>query len=706
MKKHEASNHLASERSRYLLQHAHQPVDWYPWGEEALTKAVEEDKMIFLSIGYSSCHWCHVMAHEAFEDPVLAEQMNQLFVSIKVDKEEHPEVDGLYMKFAQMMVQGPVGWPLNLIMTPTRAPFFAGTYLPLHSQEGQMGMYELLEHIRMLYSGKEKEIVTQRANHMVTAMQMANIQELPGKLPTTQNVSTWVAMFLALADPLFGGLRGEPKFPLSYQNDFLLAYAVDAADPRSLFLAERTLDKMALGGIYDQIGGGFCRYSVDAQWHIPHFEKMLMDQGILIQSYLYGWQVYQKPLFKRICEETCDFLLRKMRAPEGAFYSSQDADSEGGEGSFYVWEPEEIEALFSNSQEAKRIGRWFGMYNQEGSKWDKSILSCPKNAEEFALEEKIPLTNWLDTLAKAREKLFLKRQERVVPLIDETILTASNGFVIHSLFRAGSLLHQPKYKQAALEAAQAIRKYLWKEGRLLRWRCQKESKHPALLDDYASMTRACLTLFEGTGDVQWLEWATQMVDIVQKEYASGLGGYYQTSGKDEYLLFRPIDYADGAQPSGNAVQVENLLRLAQITRQARYQKWAEEILVAVSQDLEDDPFGVMYHAWNALRFLSAKSPLMVFAYADKAPGENVVHQDDVLRRFLPFGTVICKREGDNALIEVLPFLRECVPVRGKTTLYLYEEGFSRRPFAGAVEITEAINELESRHMLRPTLHRS
>jgi hypothetical protein len=285
-------------------------------------------------------------------------------------------------------------------------------------------------------------------------------------------------------------------------------------------------------------------------------------------------------------------------------------------------------------------------------------------------------------------------------------LTAANGFVIHALFRAGALLQQPKYKQAALEAATAVHTHLWKEGKLLRWRCQGESKHPALLDDYASLTRACLTLFEGTGEVHLLQWAIEMVDVVQREYASGLGGYYQTNGGDPYLLFRPIEYADGAQPSGNAVHAENLLRLAQITRQARYQKWAEEVLAAVSQDLESNPFGVIYHAWNALRFLSTRAPLLVFAYPEKAEGEGAVHQDEVLRRFLPFSTVICKREGTSAIVESLPFLRECQPVRGKTTLYLYEEGVSRRPFSGALEIAEAIHELESRHMPRPTLHRS
>lgn len=374
MKKKNA-NHLEHEHSRYLIQHSHQPVDWYPWGEEAFEKAVTEQKLIFLSIGYSSCHWCHVMADEAFEDPVLAKEMNRLFVNIKVDREEHPEVDGLYMKFAQMMVQGPVGWPLNVITTPNRAPFFAATYMPIHSQEGQMGMYELIQHIRMLFKGHEKEPVIARANQMVKAVQMVNVQEVSANhLPTVTQVSLWVSLFLTLADPVFGGLRGEPKFPLSYQNDFLLAYAVETADPRVLFLAERTLEKMALGGIYDQLGGGFCRYSVDAEWYVPHFEKMLMDQGILIQSYLYGWQVYQKPLFARVCEQTCDFLLREMRSPEGPFYSSQDADTEEGEGSFYVWSPEEIQAVISSPVDAGRICRYFGLETQGGG--EKGIKAC------------------------------------------------------------------------------------------------------------------------------------------------------------------------------------------------------------------------------------------------------------------------------------------------------------------------------------------
>lgn len=707
MKKNLPANHLIGERSRYLRQHAHQPVDWYPWGEAAFEKAQNEQKLIFLSIGYSSCHWCHVMAHEAFEDPALAEQMNRHFVNIKVDREEHPEVDGLYMKFAQMMVQGPVGWPLNLIMTPSRVPFFAATYLPVHSQEGQMGCFELIEHIHLLFEGNEYQSVITRANQMVMAMQMLNIREnVPNQLPTLTQVAVCVTLFLALADPIFGGLRGEPKFPLSYQNDFLLAYAVEAQDPRALFLAERTLEKMALGGIYDQLGGGFCRYSVDARWYQPHFEKMLMDQGILIQSYLYGYQVYQKPFFARIAQQTCDFLLQQMRSLEGYFYSSQDADSDDGEGLFYLWSSKEVESLFSDRKQAQRVCRWFGLQDQEGREKNHCVLSCSKNIEEFALEEGITASDWLETLEKARQCLFLKRKERNAPAIDETILTVANGFVIHALFRAGALLQKPNYKKAALEAAAGIRKDLWQEGKLLRWRCQGESKYPALLDDYASMIRAAITLFEGTGSVEWLNWAIEMVELIQKNYASGLGGYYQTDGSDPYLLMRPIEYADGAQPSGNAVHAENLLRLAQITRQARYQKWAEDILSACVQDFETNPFGVMYHAWNALRFLSKRAPLMVFAYPKEAGGEDEerAHQDYVLRHFLPFSTVICKKEGDTAIVESLPYLRDCVPVRGKTTLYLYEEGVSRRPFCGADEIADAIAELEARHKLRPALN--
>lgn len=335
------------------------------------------------------------------------------------------------------------------------------------------------------------------------------------------------------------------------------------------------------------------------------------------------------------------------------------------------------------------------------------MLACPKTAEAFAQEEQLPVEAWLKKLSVLKKKLFLKRKERSIPPLDETILTAANGFVIHALFRAGSLLHKPHYRQAAIEAAQAVHAHLWKEGKLLRWRCQGESKHAALLDDYASLTRACLTLFEGTGEVGWLQWAVEMVEIVQQDYASGLGGYYQTDGRDPYMLFRPIEYADGAQPSGNAVQAENLFRLAQITRQARYQKWAEGILSACHQDLESNPFGMMYHAWNALRFLAKGAPLLVFAYPKKGEErEELAHQDSVLNRFLPFSTVICKREGDAALVEYLPFLKECQPIRGKTTLYLYEEGVSRRPYSGAEEIVEAIDELESKHLLRSALHRA
>src|SRR5581483_9817830 len=539
------TNRLIKEKSPYLSQHAHNPVDWYPWGQEAFDLAKALDKPIFLSIGYATCHWCHVMEKESFQNVEVAEMMNDAFVNIKVDREELPHVDNLYMELAQALMSSSGGWPLNLVLTPELKPFFAATYLPPVNRRGMVGMGQFIQSIKHLWTTEDRKHLIDQADKIVKIFERSS-QPCGAVLPTEESLSNAVEILYGLVDPVYGGMKGKPKFPWGYQSCFLLQYSKVKGDSRALFCAELTLDKMLRGGIYDQIGGGFSRYAVDERWMIPHFEKMLYDNAILARTYLAGWKYLKKESYKSACEEILNYVLREMTHPQGGFYSAEDADSEGQEGMFYTWSFEEIHEVLSE-EEAQVFCRYYGVTPQPNFE-GRSVLYIPYPLEEFAEMHGVPLEKLKTLLSQSREKLMQRRQKREHPFKDDKIIVSWNGLMIDVMSAASQALGKSEFKEAAVKAARFIKEHLWKECRLLRrWR-EGEGRFAAGLDDYAFLIKGLITLFEEGCGSEWLIWAIELTGVLEKEFKAPEGAFYYAA-EDQTLMVRKCEYYDGAEPS-------------------------------------------------------------------------------------------------------------------------------------------------------------
>ncbi len=593
------SNRLVHEKSPYLQQHARNPIDWYPWGDEPCQKAQELNRPVFLSIGYSTCHWCHVMEREAFSDKEVGSYLNDHFISIKVDREEHPEVDSLYMDFAQTMMGGPAGWPLNLILTPDLKPLFASTYLPLKPMKGLPCITDLLVQVKELWDGPERKELLLQADQLVEAFgRSANATG--SELPTESILEAAVATFFQLADPIYGGLKGASKFPLGFQAEFLLWWSKRRFDSRALYYVTLTLGAMQRGGIYDHLGGGFARYAVDEEWTIPHFEKMLYDNSILARTYLQVWKCTGDLLYQQTAREILDYILRDLMHPEGAFFAGEDADTEGKEGVFYTWTPEEVQKIIPGD-DADLFCAFYdvtSLGNFEG----RSVLHIDLPLEDFARAAQVPVDEVKASLNRAKRTLFENRQTRPRPTRDEKILTSWNGLAIDALALGGSFLEEPKYTQAAKQAVAFLQKELWKEGKLLHRWCEGESRFNGLLEDYAFLIKGLLTLFEQGAGESYLHWAIELSDILTRDFKEIDGAFYQTDGNG-LLPIRKCDFYDGAEPSGNAVHAENLLRLYAMTGQDRFIKQAEDILKASKPVMEQSAPAAFYHLIALSRYL-------------------------------------------------------------------------------------------------------
>lgn len=683
------TNRLAREKSPYLLQHAHNPVDWYPWESEAFERAQMEDKPIFLSIGYATCHWCHVMERESFEDPEVAALLNASFINIKVDREELPEVDSLYMEFAQSMISGSAGWPLNVILTPNLEPFFAFTYAPPKNRQGMAGLTELVHRIHQAWQGDDKEKIISQASKIVAIFGEA-IHVSGNELPELEVESITLAMLYKLADPLYGGLKGAPKFPIGYQLSFLMEASALQNDSRALFLAERTLVMMQRGGIYDHLGGGFSRYSVDERWLVPHFEKMLYDNALLTDAYLAMWQISKRPFYRTVCEETLNYILRELTHPEGGFLSAEDADSEGHEGRYYTWTYEEIESLLSHS-DSSLFCSYYGV-TREGNFEGRNILHTEGSIEEFAAARGLDPHEIALILEQQKEILRQARAKRVHPFKDDKILTGWNGLTIHSLASAGAALNQPIYLNAAVAAAHFLQNHLWKNGTLFRrWR-EGEKGFRANLDDYAYLIRGLLTLSEAQQGSQWLEWAIELSAILESNYKAFQGAFYQTDGHDPYLLLRKCHFSDGAEPSGNAIHCENLLRLYQMTGNTEYQQQAEDILKSVKKFVETYPLGYCYHVMNISRYYDLAAPTLSISANREHQYVRELKQI-IFSRFLPHRAVIWKFPEDSLLQLLIPILQAQGPIEGKTALYICSAGSCRKPIVDLSEMIAALHAL-------------
>ena len=561
-------NRLAHESSPYLRQHADNPVDWYPWGEEAFARAESEAKPILLSVGYSACHWCHVMAHESFEDPEVAAVMNDLFVNIKVDREERPDVDAIYMEATQAMT-GSGGWPMTVFMAPDRRPFFAGTYFPKRGGHGRPGFVELLRAVDEAWNGKRADLLTQ-ADQLTEAVRARTAIDAPSGDPkvTIDILDRAYAALVDAHDPAWGGFGGAPKFPMTTNLELLMRAYAHNRDPRTLEIVVRTLDAMASGGIYDHLGGGFARYSVDAIWLVPHFEKMLYDNALIPRPYVRAWQVTGEPRFRQVVEETVGYVLRDLQAPEGGLYSAEDADSEGEEGKFYVWTPAEIEAVLGNMT-APAV-EWYGV-TQAGNFEGSNILHRPVRGDLIRPAD----------IELARQELLAARGRRIRPGLDDKVVTEWNAMFVATLAEAGAAFGRDDWLGEARRVAEFLLANLrTDEGRWLRaWQRDAGGRHLAYAVDYAHLVDAFTRLGEATGEARWIAEARQAADgLLTWFWDEDAGGVWTAGSDGEELLVRTKDVFDGATPSANSVAAVSLLRLGALSGEARYTDAAHAIL--------------------------------------------------------------------------------------------------------------------------------
>jgi len=578
-----SSNKLAFEKSPYLLQHAENPVDWYPWGDKAFKKAREENKPIFLSIGYSTCHWCHVMAHESFEDPEIAKLMNEVFVSIKVDKEERPDIDKMYMTVCQLMTSSG-GWPLTIIMTPDKKPFFAGTYFPKISRFGRMGLIDLIKRVKELWSDKKDEVY--KASDQITNALLDLTVENPGLKLDEKTLISAYNVLSSRFDDRNGGFGVAPKFPTPHNLLFLLRFWKRTGNRDALSMIEKTLQAMRNGGVYDHIGFGYHRYSTDAEWLVPHFEKILSDQALIANAYIEAYQATKNKIYANTAKEILTYVLRDMTSPEGGFYSAEDADSEGIEGKFYIWYKEEIEKHF-DEEDASLIINLFnieesGNYLEEAThkKTGKNILHI-KNLDEV----------FNSKFSVIREKLFKIRGKRIHPHKDDKVLTDWNGLMIATLAKVSRILDEPKYLEAAKSATEFIlSKIRNPDGRLLHRFRDGKAEIEAYLDDYAFFIWGLIELYETTFETYYLKTALHLNRIlIEHFWDKNIGGFYFTADDGEKLIVRTKEIYDGAIPSGNSVAMLNLLRLSYFTGNSELEEKADILSRVFAETIRTNP---------------------------------------------------------------------------------------------------------------------
>jgi uncharacterized protein YyaL (SSP411 family) len=669
-----ASNRLARETSPYLLQHAGNPVDWYPWGEEAFARARAEDKPILLSVGYSACHWCHVMERECFEDAEIAALMNRHFVSVKVDREERPDVDQIYMQAVQSMT-GHGGWPMTCFLTPDGEPFYGGTYFPPVDRHGLPAFPRLLQALAEAWATRRGEVLSS-ARQIGEALGQSERLRGAAQLLTDEAL---LGAFQALSsqfDDADGGLGGAPKFPQPMIWELVLRCWKRSKNPRARQMAHTTLTMMARGGMYDQVGGGFHRYSVDAHWLVPHFEKMLYDNAQLASLYLHGWLAFGDPECRRVTEETLDYLLREMADPSGGFYSATDADSEGHEGKFFVWTPEELREVLGPA-DAEYASRYWGVDrgpNFEG----KSILYVAGEPDA-------------ERIAPIKARLYEARRRRVPPLRDDKVLAAWNGLACRAFAEAGRALDRPDYVAAAVQNADFLLGEMRRDGRLLRTWKAGEAKLKGYLEDYAMVAAALVEVYEATFDRRWLDEGRALAgEMLRLFWDAKLEGFYDTGGDHERLIVRPRNLFDNAVPCGSSVAIETLLRLAVLTGEARYQTLALDAL---------RPMGDLMtrYASGFGRFLCALDfylgPVVEVALVSPAGGDGLRPlAAEVFGRYLPNRVVAGAVAGDAAGAEGIPLLQNREAVGGKATAYVCKNYACELPVTDRAALARQLDE--------------
>ena len=685
-------NHLADETSPYLRQHADNPVEWYPWGEEALNRARDEDKPILLSIGYAACHWCHVMAHESFEDPATAAIMNRHFINIKVDREERPDLDSIYMSAVTAMT-GQGGWPMTVALTPDGRPFFGGTYYPPTPRHGLPAFQQLLQGLAQAWQTQREEI-EHSAGEIAGHLRQASLVSALGRGGALNDDLFDQALngLLSTFDSRLGGFGRAPKFPPSMTLEFLLRMVVRRGDGMARRMAEHTLTMMARGGLYDHLGGGFARYSTDDRWLAPHFEKMLYDNALLARVYLHAWQVTADTLYRRVVDETLDFALREMRHEAGGFYSSYDADSEGEEGKFYVWSAGEVRAALANAGLAADADLFMAYYDVSArGNWEgHNILNTPRPAAEVAAELGLDPAAMENRLAAARRALYDARAGRVWPGLDDKVLTAWNGLMLAALAEAGAALGRADYTAAAVANAEFIHANLRRaDGRLLRsWKAGVGARFNGYLEDYAFLADGLLALYQTTFDPRWFAWARELADQMLAHFGDAAnGGFFDTADDHEELLHRPKDVQDNATPSGNAMAASVLLRLSLYTGEGHYWDTAEAMVSALYEPMARYPGGFA-HWLGAAAFILGK-PREVAIIGDPAAADTRALLDVIHGRYRP-DLVVAAGEGDAAA--TVPLLAGRERLDGQAAAYVCRRFVCLRPVNEPAVLAEQLND--------------
>jgi uncharacterized protein len=669
------ANRLAAESSPYLLQHAHNPVDWYPWSPEAFDLARREDKPVLLSVGYSACHWCHVMERESFENDEIAALMNRLFVSIKVDREERPDVDQIYMQAVQSMT-GRGGWPMTVFLTPDGVPFYGGTYFPPEDRHGMPAFPRLLRSIADAYHSRRGEVL-EAGRQLVEAMGQS------GRLTGSTSLLTrdvLVRAYMGLGgefDERDGGLGQAPKFPQPMTWEAVLRVGRRVRDARGLEMLQRTLTRMARGGIYDQLGGGFHRYSVDGQWLVPHFEKMLYDNAQLASLYLHGWLATGDGLYRRVVEETLDYVRREMTHPAGGFYSAQDADSEGVEGKFFVWSPDEMRAVLGDPALARVALAYWGL--DDGPNFEgHSILFVPREPAEVAASLALTGDALTSAIERARALLYAEREKRVHPGLDDKVLASWNGLTLAAFAEAAAVLGRADYLAVAVRNAEFLTRQMVRDGRLLRSWKDGQARITGYLEDYSMVGAGLLALYEATFDRRWLDESRRLAEeALRLFWSADRETFFDTGHDQEALVVRPRNLFDNAVPSGTSVAIDWLLRLAVILGEERYQAVALAALRPMADLIQRYPSGFG-------RYLSALDfhlgPVAEVALVWPRGQERALAPllDTVFGRYQPNRVVVGAAEGDPAGAG-LPLLAERAAVGGRPTAYVCQHYVCQLP---------------------------
>ena len=678
------TNRLIHETSPYLLQHAHNPVDWYPWGEEAFAKAKNENKPLLLSIGYSACHWCHVMEQESFENEKIAALMNDLFVSIKVDREERPDLDEIYMNAVQMLT-GRGGWPMTTFLTPDGNPFYGGTYFPPEDRNGMPGFPRILMGVAQAYREKAQDVEKSVKQTLAALQRMSESQETE-RVFSSDAIGKCAEQISRAYDSDHGGLGQAPKFPNAGVYELFLRHYYHSKSQRYLEMVLHTLTKMGQGGIYDHLGGGFHRYSVDAKWLVPHFEKMLYDNAQLVRTYSHAYCITKEPFHKQIVDETVTYLLREMLHAEGGFYSTQDADSEGEEGKFFVWTPREVNEVLGE-EEGEIFCRIYDV-SEQGNFEEKNILHpilTVEQASKFFRQDQGEIEA---LIADGKRQLFLEREKRVKPFRDEKIITSWNGLMLSGLAEAIKISPQPPYVEAANRTIDFIFTRLYRAGRLFHTYKDGKAKQHGYLDDYSFLALGLCDFYEATFDRAALARAEELTEIMLREFWDDAGGAFFYTGKShELLISRTKPVFDGSIPSGNAAASQLLLRFYHLTGKEDYLKRAEKVLRSYYDVMESQPFGFTHMLCALDLYLIKPKEIVVVGKREDATTAELL--SEIQSHYLPNNTLQLVAP-DTSLEPVSPLLVGKRQIDGKPTVYICENFTCSAPITTVGELHTAL----------------